>query len=121
VEPGGAEALPLPRWLREDDYELLRADSPAEAFELLATHEVGVLLSDLRRPTAAQAAFVARVHGMYPDVVCVTVSPEHDALRETIGGAAPRRRVVPRSEQQRLPAVLKEAFAAFEAERGARH
>jgi EAL domain-containing protein (putative c-di-GMP-specific phosphodiesterase class I)/GGDEF domain-containing protein len=120
VEPGGAEALPLPRWLREDDYELLRAESPAEAFELLATHEVGVLLSDLRRPTAAQAAFVARVHGMYPDVVCVTVSPEHDTLRETIGGA-PRRRVVPRSEQQRLPAVLKEAFASYEAERGARH
>jgi diguanylate cyclase (GGDEF)-like protein/PAS domain S-box-containing protein len=117
VEPSGVEAVVLPRWLRENDYELLRAQTPDEAFELLATHEVGVLISDLRRPSSALAAFVGRVHGMYPDVVCVTLSGEsHEAPRENA-----RRRVLERADEQRLTAVIKEAFANYEAERVARH
>jgi hypothetical protein len=117
VEPSGVEAVVLPRWLRENDYELLRAQTPDEAFELLATHEVGVLISDLRRPSSALAAFVGRVHGMYPDVVCVTLSGEsHEAPRENA-----RRRVLARGDEQRLTAVIKEAFANYEAERVARH
>src|SRR5206468_11745959 len=116
VEPTG-DAVPLPLWLRENGYELLHAQTPEEAFELLATHEVGVLISDLRRPSSALAAFVGRVHGMYPDVVCVTLSGEaHEAPREHA-----RRRVLARADEQRLTAVIKEAFANYEAERVARH
>jgi EAL domain-containing protein (putative c-di-GMP-specific phosphodiesterase class I) len=115
VEPSG-DAVPLPLWLRENGYELLRAQTPDEAFELLATHEVGVLISDLRRPSSALAAFVGRVHGMYPDVVCVTLSGEHESR-----DSAPRRRVLSRTDEQRLTAVIKEAFANYESERVARH
>jgi diguanylate cyclase (GGDEF)-like protein/PAS domain S-box-containing protein len=119
IEPEGGETLPLPRWLRENDCEFLRAESIDQAFELLATHEVGVLLSDLRRPTPALGAFLGRVHGMYPEVVCVTLSPEPDAGRESSGPS--RRRVLKRSDERRLPAVIQDAFASYEAERGARH
>ena len=115
VEPSG-DAVPLPIWLRENGYQLLRAQTPDEAFELLATHEVGVLISDLRRPSSALAAFVGRVHGMYPDVVCVTLSGEHEQR-----DSAPRRRVLSRADEQRLTAVIKEAFANYESERVARH
>jgi DNA-binding NarL/FixJ family response regulator len=59
----------------------LVAASAAEAFEVLATIEVGVLVCDQRMPGMSGAEFLARVKHMYPDVTRMIVSGDTTCSR----------------------------------------
>jgi response regulator RpfG family c-di-GMP phosphodiesterase len=60
--------------LRQDGYRILSAKSAAEAFELLALHEVQVVVSDQRMPAMSGTAFLERVKSLYPDTVRILLS-----------------------------------------------
>jgi len=62
------------RLLRGHDYRVLATQSPAEAFELLATHNVGVVISDQRMPELNGTEFLNRVKDMYPDTIRIILS-----------------------------------------------
>ncbi len=55
-------------------YDLLTAAEPETAFELLATHEVGVILCDQRMLGVSGTEFYARVRHMYPNIVRMILS-----------------------------------------------
>jgi diguanylate cyclase (GGDEF)-like protein/PAS domain S-box-containing protein len=59
----------LSRLLRHEDYRVLRAHTPEEAFSLLALHEVQVVLSDQLMPTMNGTQFISRVKDLYPDTI----------------------------------------------------
>jgi len=59
----------LDRVLRRDGYRILTARSATAGLELLATHEVGVVISDERMPDMTGVAFLSRVCKMYPDTI----------------------------------------------------
>ena len=59
----------LQRALRQQDYEILVANCAADAFDLLARHPVGVVLSDQRMPDITGSAFLNQVRLLYPDSV----------------------------------------------------
>ena len=64
----------LQRLLRQDGYHILSAQSAAEGFELLARHEVQVILCDQRMPVMNGTVFLDRVMELYPDTLRIVLS-----------------------------------------------
>ena len=64
----------LARVLRREGYKILTATSAKDAFALLATHEVQVILSDQRMPEMNGTEFLSRVKEIYPDTVRLVLS-----------------------------------------------
>jgi len=64
----------LVRLLRRDGYQILTAHNAQEAFSLLATHEVQVVVSDQRMPDMNGTEFLSRVRKLYPGTVRIILS-----------------------------------------------
>ncbi len=64
----------LMRLLRRDGYRILQAHNASEAFSLLATHEVQVVVSDQRMPEMSGTEFLSRVRKLYPGTVRIILS-----------------------------------------------
>lgn len=60
--------------LRRDGHQVLGAATTREAFDLLATHRVGMVVSDQNMPDMDGVEFLRRVKLMYPDAVRVMLS-----------------------------------------------
>ncbi|MFL9812767.1 EAL domain-containing protein [Stutzerimonas sp. VN223-3] len=64
----------LARLLRRDGYRILIATRAQDAFELLAKHDVQVIISDQRMPEMNGTEFLSRVKDLYPDTVRMVLS-----------------------------------------------
>ena len=64
----------LHRLFRRDNYRVLTASSPAEAFEALALYRVQVVLCDQRMPVMSGTEFLSKVKEMYPDTMRIILS-----------------------------------------------
>lgn len=64
----------LRRAFRGQSYTVHTANTPDEAFELLACHPIGVVMSDQRMPLMRGTEFLARVKQLYPDTVRIVLS-----------------------------------------------
>jgi diguanylate cyclase (GGDEF)-like protein/PAS domain S-box-containing protein len=71
-EPGILSSLK--RLFRRDGYTLLTAESGMEALELLASNDVGVVISDARMPQMSGGEFLGKVRELYPDIVRMMLS-----------------------------------------------
>jgi response regulator RpfG family c-di-GMP phosphodiesterase len=60
--------------LRQDGYQILKAGSAAEAFELLALHPVQVIISDHRMPAMSGSEFLSNTKGLCPDAIRIMLS-----------------------------------------------
>ena len=78
----------LQRLLRREGYRILTAGSAQEGFELLATHDVQVILSDQRMPQMSGTEFLSRVRDLYPDTIRIILSGYTDL--DTVTGAVNR-------------------------------
>ncbi|WP_332855943.1 EAL domain-containing protein [Duganella sp. S19_KUP01_CR8] len=59
-----------------EQYSVLLAQSAAQAFELLAQHEIHVILCDQSMPDMAGTEFLDKVKAMYPDTFRIVLSGE---------------------------------------------
>ena len=64
----------LRRLLRREGYHIYTAKSPQEAFEILATHPIGVVLSDQRMPQMTGTEFLRQVKKLHPHTVRMVLS-----------------------------------------------
>ncbi|WP_313177069.1 EAL domain-containing protein [Massilia sp.] len=64
----------LHRLFRRDNYRVLTASSPAEAFEALALYRVQVVMCDQRMPVMSGTEFLSKVKEMYPDTMRIILS-----------------------------------------------
>jgi diguanylate cyclase (GGDEF)-like protein/PAS domain S-box-containing protein len=64
----------LKRLFRRSGYTILTATSGAEGLELLARHEVGVVISDARMPQMSGGEFLGRVREIHPNVIRIMLS-----------------------------------------------
>lgn len=71
-EPSILDALK--RVLRHEPYRVLTTTSPLEAFTLLATHSVQMVISDQRMPEMTGTELLLQVKLLYPDVVRVILT-----------------------------------------------
>lgn len=62
------------RLCHREHFRVLTASSGREGLELLAKHEVQVVLSDQRMPHMSGAEFLARVRAMYPETIRIVLS-----------------------------------------------
>ena len=68
----------LKRLLRQDDYEVLKTTDPDEAFELLARHNVQVVVASQMMPKMSGTAFFSRVKDLHPDTMRIVLSGYSD-------------------------------------------
>ncbi|MBI2275886.1 MAG: EAL domain-containing protein [Dechloromonas sp.] len=78
----------LTRLLRRENYQILAASSPIEAFDLLAKHPVQVILSDQRMPEMSGTEFFSRVRQLYPDTIRIVLTGYTDL--DSVTGAINR-------------------------------
>ncbi|MES2074804.1 MAG: EAL domain-containing protein [Pseudomonadota bacterium] len=102
----------LARLLKRDGYTILRANTAAEAFELLALHEVQVIVSDQRMPQMNGTEFLSRVKQLYPRTVRIILSgyTELDSVLGAINSGEIYRFYTKPWDDQNLRANIQEAF-----------
>lgn len=76
----------LLRALSNDDYNILTANSAAEALETLKTEDVQVIISDQRMPNMTGSELLKKVKEEYPNVITMILSgyADFDAVKEAI-------------------------------------
>jgi diguanylate cyclase (GGDEF)-like protein len=110
----------LRRLLRSDGYQILVATGPIEAFELLATHRVGVILADQRMPDMSGTEFLRRVKDIYPDAIRIVLSgyTDLDTVTASINQGSVYKFLVKPWDNDALREVLREAFWRYELSKG---
>jgi len=106
--------------LSNEGYRVHATSDPEQAFEILATSEVAVLLCDQRMPAISGVEFLSRVRRMYPDVLRIMLSACDDAesTRQAINMGAVYKFIEKPVQQEVLVALVEEAYQQYRAGRG---
>ena len=92
------------------------ANTPDEAFELLARHPVGVVMSDQRMPLMRGTDFLARVKQLHPDTVRIVLSgyTELQSVTEAINEGAIYKFLTKPWNDVQLAEEIEQAFRQYE-------
>ncbi len=106
----------LLRQLGSDDCTVLSAQSAGAAFDLLATHEVRVVISDQCMPGIDGVGFLSRVRELYPETVrmLLTAHADLDLITEAVNKGWIYKFITKPWEAALLRQQLREAFAHYE-------
>jgi diguanylate cyclase (GGDEF)-like protein len=106
----------LARVLRHNGYTILRAKSGHEGLELLAQHEVGVVVSDQRMPEMTGVEFLSRVKELYPKTVRLILSGYADlnSVTDAINHGAVYKFLTKPWDNEMLCAHILDAFRLYE-------
>jgi PAS domain S-box-containing protein/diguanylate cyclase (GGDEF)-like protein len=109
----------LNRALRREGYRILSAGSAREGLEMLATQNVGVILSDQRMPDMTGTEFLGQVKLMHPRVVRIILSGHTDlaTITDAINRGAVYKFLTKPWEDGVLRDTLREAFERYETAR----
>ncbi|BCK87882.1 regulator of RpoS [Sideroxyarcus emersonii] len=109
----------LARLLRSDGYTILRASSGIEGLEILAQHEVGVVISDQRMPEMSGVEFLTRVYELYPQTIRIVLSGYADlaSVTDAINRGAIYKFFTKPWDNEALRADVQEAFRRYELKR----
>jgi diguanylate cyclase (GGDEF)-like protein/PAS domain S-box-containing protein len=102
----------LKRLLRREGYQILTAESGAQALELLARQPVQVIVSDHRMPGMTGVDFLSRVRDLYPQTRRIILSGYSDigTLTDAINRGAVWKFISKPWEDDALKADIKHAF-----------
>ncbi|WP_420473879.1 EAL domain-containing protein [Noviherbaspirillum sp. ST9] len=106
----------LERILRRTGCRILTAKSALDAFDMMAMHEIGVILSDQRMSEMTGVEFFARIRNMYPATVRMILSgyADVDAVTNAINIGAVYKFLNKPWDANELCAVINEAFEKYE-------
>jgi PAS domain S-box-containing protein/diguanylate cyclase (GGDEF)-like protein len=109
------------RAMRQSGYRVLVAGSAREAFEILATTEVGVIVCDQRMRGMSGTEFLARVKQIYPNAVRMVLSGYTDlqSVTDAVNRGAIFKFLTKPWNDEELDEAVREAFVEFESKRGA--
>jgi diguanylate cyclase (GGDEF)-like protein/PAS domain S-box-containing protein len=109
----------IQRAMRHKGYRVLVARNAAEAFEILATVEVGVVVCDQRMPGMSGTEFLSRVKHMYPNVTRMVLSGYTDlqSVTEAVNHGAIFKFLTKPWVDDELAEAVREGFNAFESHR----
>ncbi|MFZ5462337.1 MAG: EAL domain-containing protein [Pseudomonadota bacterium] len=102
----------LKRLLRRDGYTIISTTDPTKAFELLAQHQVGVVVSDQRMPQMSGTELLREVKSLYPDTIRIVLSGYTDlkSVTDAINEGAIYRFLTKPWEDDQLREAIREAF-----------
>jgi response regulator RpfG family c-di-GMP phosphodiesterase len=99
----------LSRTLRREGYQILTAESVAEAFRLLESHEVNLVLTDQKMPGMSGIEFLAQVAVRYPEVARLLITGWPEEIPPEQVERLGIRALIPKPwDDQELRAVLRE-------------
>jgi DNA-binding NtrC family response regulator len=106
--------------MRQSGYRVLVAASAREAFEILATTEVGVIVCDQRMRGMSGTEFLERVKQMYPNAVRMVLSGYTDlqSVTDAVNRGAIFKFLTKPWIDEELDEAVRDAFAEFEARPG---
>lgn len=106
----------LQRVFRRDGYRVLSASRVQEAFELLASNDVQVIVSDQRMNDVSGTEFLGRVKELYPRTVRLILSGYTDlaTVTEAINKGAIYRFLTKPWDEEDLRHHIREAFRTWE-------
>lgn len=106
----------LQRVFRRDGYRVLTASRVQEAFELLASNDVQVIVSDQRMNDVSGTEFLGRVKELYPRTVRLILSGYTDlaTVTEAINKGAIYRFLTKPWDEEDLRHHIREAFRTWE-------
>ncbi len=109
----------LERLLWREGYPILTATSAQQGLELMANHEVGVVMSDQRMPRVCGTEFLAKAREMHPDTIRIILSGYADlkAVTEVVNRGEIYKFLEKPWENAALLETLREAFRHYEARR----
>jgi CheY-like chemotaxis protein len=101
--------------LSTEGYAVFATTSPQHAFELIARHEIGVLLCDQRMPEMTGVDFLSRVRRMYPDTVRIMLSGYDDlnVTRQAINMGAIYKFIEKPVQPDELREAVSEAYGRY--------
>lgn len=110
----------LVRLFRRDGYRILAAGNVRDAFDLLATNEVQVILSDQRMSDMSGTEFLGRVKMLYPDTVRMVLSGYTDlaTVTDAINRGAIYRFLTKPWNDDELREHIRQAFRTHDEKRG---
>jgi diguanylate cyclase (GGDEF)-like protein len=116
VDDEEAIGASLERLLRRDGYQILRASSGRQGLEVLAQHEVGVVISDQRMPGMSGVEFLTQVKDLYPQTIRIVLSGYADieSVTAAINRGAIYKFFSKPWDNESLRADVVEAFARYE-------
>ncbi|WP_428547366.1 sigma-54-dependent transcriptional regulator [Profundibacter sp.] len=102
-----------------DDFDVLTAETTAEAERLLADNWVQVILCDQRMPEETGVAFLTRVRDRWPDVIRIIISgyTEADDIIAGLNEAGIYHYITKPWQPEKLILTLKNALEMFELQR----
>lgn len=111
----------LKRLLRRDGYRILATTSAAEAFRILASESVQVVLSDQRMPEMTGTEFFSRVKLLHPGTVRIILSgyTDLDSVTDAINRGAIYKFMTKPWDDDQLRQEVREAFVYHTASTGA--
>jgi sigma-B regulation protein RsbU (phosphoserine phosphatase) len=106
----------LNRFLRKEPYKKYFAKSGKEALELLETHDIKILLTDLRMPEMTGMELINQVKISHPDIVRVILSGIHDIdqIIESINTGEVFRFIPKPIEPQGFKKIIRDAIDYFQ-------
>jgi len=112
VDPRANEIDQIEHQVRTEDYFVIAATNSSDAFRLLATHAVGVVLVAETLDELSGSAFLQKVKILYPDVIrCLHAEPEQLVELTTVVNDLVAQRVLIRPvSADGLRAQLQDAF-----------
>ena len=102
----------LRRLVRRDGYQVFSASGGKEGLELLAQHEIDVIVSDQRMPGMTGVEFLRTVKTMYPDTVRIVLSgfTELQSVTDAVNEGAIYKFLTKPWDDQQLREHIAEAF-----------
>lgn len=106
----------LTRVLRRDEYTILKAESGEKALDLLARHQVGVIISDQRMPGMTGTEFLSKAKELYPDTVRIVLSGYTDlnSITDAINQGAIYKFITKPWHDERVRSDVREGFERYE-------
>jgi diguanylate cyclase (GGDEF)-like protein/PAS domain S-box-containing protein len=102
----------LTRLLRRDGYRILSTTSIKEAFSLLASHDVQVIVSDQRMPEMSGTEFLSQVKDIHPNTVRIVLSGYTDlkSVTDAINEGAIYKFLTKPWDDQQIREQIQQAF-----------
>jgi diguanylate cyclase (GGDEF)-like protein/PAS domain S-box-containing protein len=107
----------LKRLFQLEGYRVLTAESAKEGFELMADHQVAVVISDQRMPVMSGCEFLSRIKKLYPDSIRIILSghADLDSVTDAINNGAAYKFLSKPWDEKCLLETVNEAFRSQKA------
>ncbi len=107
--------------LRPDGFQVLKTTDPTRAFELLASHPVGMVISDQNMPGLTGVEFLIQVRKLYPDVIRIifTSSQDPKVFADAVNEAGIHKFIMKDWDRERLRAEVREVSRRYRPKNGA--